>query len=1244
MLMLFGVLQINSGAYAANCTVKVGEIEYSSFNDWVQTGYAYEEGDDIYIYAGVEVITPIVLSKSCNIGIVPPGGDSSTILYGHTDNSPFYSTVFLITAEGESAENPININIISEDSMHKGEIRTENADAIVVAENAKNVNFTLTGLIMSLNTSNGGDYSAIKINGDANVRVNACSIGDSNCDHAITVNNGSLSVNDGNFASKGDCFVFNAGENDISAILSPEDATSSEGYCLSAGVVAENSDVCNIDITGGQWHMAQEDNFNISSDFATSFSFIVTGGNFNKDETAYCTPGSCTIMQEGSSWYAFANKTYYITYEFGAEGEGEGVLSEDGISSFTARTGEILSLKTVYRPDAHFDGWFENDQPIYEIDTALVSNFHDMTLVARFTYYSASVSIDDSVALSTNRDIMLACSNIIANDYACQEYLLTATNDELLDALSAEKMETLKASIRDEDGQPVDFDNIENYSLHLLIKIEVESITVFNMIVDEIGYSFTTWVVAKAEDYSTLGTCEIEDFTDMFGVGASLVMRLPIPQNVNCVKLMLQHLEQDNVGQDFYRTDILLIQGEANAKYIQVSESVFNGNGYFVNTVQNLKTAIENAEDGAVINLESDYYLSSDVEITIESGKTITLNTCDYNIVGNGNVIFKVKGTFTINGYSSDLQVKVISAGNNACMSLERGYYSLNEESYIVEACKEYSNVNVYINNVYFVNQSYYVIGLFSKDGEYELTRNFINAPFGINLGSGQLSLGAGMQVYAEDIAVNVKQIYAADSVSLVIDDGRYLSDNISVREETTFIKSHLKTSVLITGGTFIGDISSANCSKFISGGNFSKQPAFNSLDDEVYFVKLANNFVVCPNETCYVSASFDIKSLTKYFGEEKAEEYMQTYEIVRQKYQDYDTEAVLDNLAEQAYNILLEQKQNIKLYNDACLEVLETMYYADDPELCDSVIEEYSIRLAVIESSSVYSGAINATAHAQYVALINQKEAYFTVEIPSVNLTNFVYNGVLQYYFTQLARGIIATNNARQAAGSQTVVLELEEGYHWNDIGKTTTPKEYSFNIKKADLILSNIYLLDKIVAYNGQVQSLELEGDIPSYLRYTYEGNGKVNVGTYPVRVDFSLRDDMDRNYNVPQSLSATLKILKAKYVLSGISFVDKSYDCDGRAKYIYIEGSLPEGVSVRYTNNGKVEAGNHIVTAYFDLSDELARNYESPTPISAHLVILSSMTESISTWAFIAIIAGVIMIVLGMLLLLALKKREE
>jgi LPXTG-motif cell wall-anchored protein len=35
---------------------------------------------------------------------------------------------------------------------------------------------------------------------------------------------------------------------------------------------------------------------------------------------------------------------------------------------------------------------------------------------------------------------------------------------------------------------------------------------------------------------------------------------------------------------------------------------------------------------------------------------------------------------------------------------------------------------------------------------------------------------------------------------------------------------------------------------------------------------------------------------------------------------------------------------------------------------------------------------------------------------------------------------------------------------------------------------------------------------------------------------------------------------------------------------------------------------------------------------------------MTESISTWAFIAIIAGVIMIVLGMLLLLALKKREE
>ena len=1236
--MCFGVVQIHSVAYASDAIVRVGQTDYYSFQDWADAGYSYDAGDSIYIYHSVEVVTPIVLDKSCTVIISYPAN-----IQGHTPNSPTYSTVFLITAEG-SAENPVSIRILSEDSDRRGMATTENADAIVIAENANNVNLTLTGLIITTTTSNGEDYSAIKVLGNANVNVNDCSVGDSNCDHAITKNNGNLRVNEGSFEAREDCFVVNAGENDISAAFAPEDVTSLLGYCLSANVVGDNSEVCDVRITNGQWHMAQSDNFNISEDFVEPFSFTLDGGGeFNRDETQYCAPGACTIMAPGSGWYSFANKEYFITYDFGAEGENEGTLSTDGISKFTARSGEILALKTVSRPDAHFDGWFENDEQISEIDTSLVSNFHDMTLVAHFTYYSASVSVDESISSSTNRDMMLAYSNIISNGRVCKEYSLTAINDGLLDTLDEDKLSALKEKIRDDNGNQVDFDNIENYSFHILNKVNVQSITIFNMVVERLVYTITPYVVAKAEDHSTLGTYMIEDFTEMFGANASLRINLPIPRNMNCLKVMLEHLEKDAIDQDFYDANIFDVQGSSNARYIQISQSVFNGNDYSVSAVQNLKNAIEHAENGAVITLESDYWLANDVEITINAGKSITLDTNNYNITGAGKVVFKVKGSLRVNGNSSDLQIRFVTAGDGASIVLEDGYYSLSENEYIIEARKEYANAHISVNKIYLTNENYCVVALFSENGVYEFARTLITAPFGINLGSGALTLGAGMNIHTDDMAVKVKQLYAANNVSLVVNDGRYVANNgYAIKEESTFIKSNFKTSIAINGGIFTGKVFSANCLNFIAGGIFSEPMYAGYLADEVFYLRTSTTYTVFDNSECYTRSSNNIKSLPKYFGEALADEYMQAYETIRARYEEYDEEAILDDVAEEAYSILLAQKEDVDNYNNACDNILGTMYYSDNPTLCDSIMEEYTTCVQVIESSAVYSGAINETAQTQFDTLVMQKEAYFIVEIPSVNLTNFVYNGVPQYYFTQVARGIIVTNNARQSAGSQIVTLELEDGYHWTD--ETTDAKEYVFSIKKADLILNNIYMLDKIVSYNGQVQSLVVEGNVPSYLRYEYVGNDKVNVGVYPVTVNFSLRDDVARNYNVPESLSATLRILKARYPVEGISFEDKSYDYDGKIKNLYVEGTLPEGITVRYVNNGQTKAGNYIVTAYFDLNDELSQNYTSPLPVSAHLVILSSMSESVSTWAFISIIAGVIMIVLGMLLLLALKKRDD
>ena len=46
--------------------------------------------------------------------------------------------------------------------------------------------------------------------------------------------------------------------------------------------------------------------------------------------------------------------------------------------------------------------------------------------------------------------------------------------------------------------------------------------------------------------------------------------------------------------------------------------------------------------------------------------------------------------------------------------------------------------------------------------------------------------------------------------------------------------------------------------------------------------------------------------------------------------------------------------------------------------------------------------------------------------------------------------------------------------------------------------------------------------------------------------------------------------------------MSFIDTTYDYDGTEKVLLIDGDLPEGTSINYTNNEGVNAGEHNATA--------------------------------------------------------------
>lgn len=83
----------------------------------------------------------------------------------------------------------------------------------------------------------------------------------------------------------------------------------------------------------------------------------------------------------------------------------------------------------------------------------------------------------------------------------------------------------------------------------------------------------------------------------------------------------------------------------------------------------------------------------------------------------------------------------------------------------------------------------------------------------------------------------------------------------------------------------------------------------------------------------------------------------------------------------------------------------------------------------------------------------------------------------------------------------------------------------------------------------------------------------------------------------------MQAMLTINKATYDMSGVSFVGDRFTYDGTSKYIYISGNLPDGVSVTYANNGKINANTYTVTAKFAGDTE---NHNLIPDLTATLII--------------------------------------
>ena len=176
--------------------------------------------------------------------------------------------------------------------------------------------------------------------------------------------------------------------------------------------------------------------------------------------------------------------------------------------------------------------------------------------------------------------------------------------------------------------------------------------------------------------------------------------------------------------------------------------------------------------------------------------------------------------------------------------------------------------------------------------------------------------------------------------------------------------------------------------------------------------------------------------------------------------------------------------------------------------------------------------------------------------------------------------------NNNKTTVGTYTVTAKFSgDATNYELIDNMTA----TLTINKAVYDMSQVTFDDDTVVYDGEAHSILISGTLPSGVEVTYENNGKTTVGTYTIIAKFS---GDATNYELIDNMTATLIISKKAYDMSGVEFNNKTVTYTGSSYSIEITGELPEGVTVSYENNGKINAGTYTITAKF-VGD--ATNYE-------------------------------------------------
>lgn len=113
----------------------------------------------------------------------------------------------------------------------------------------------------------------------------------------------------------------------------------------------------------------------------------------------------------------------------------------------------------------------------------------------------------------------------------------------------------------------------------------------------------------------------------------------------------------------------------------------------------------------------------------------------------------------------------------------------------------------------------------------------------------------------------------------------------------------------------------------------------------------------------------------------------------------------------------------------------------------------------------------------------------------------------------------------------------------------------------------------------YDGNEHSIIIGGTLPDGAKVTYTGNSATEAGVYNATAKIECEGYETLTLNATLTITAPEPSLQD---FEGITLEDATYVYDGTEKTLLINGQLPEGARVTYTNNKATDAGTYNVTA--------------------------------------------------------------